>query len=137
MNIITDCSFLTKEQIKNIEELYKAKYICETSIRGKHGGWANLPVALFYSEEIHPQGSNYFAMYFNHNNRLCIANGISALEPFNGLQVDDNVIFSAFRHDYRTFNEAFIDGGREYTRYNGGKLVTIRVVKDHLEVDNA
>lgn len=134
MKIINECSFLTDDNIKKIEEHYNTKYICETSIKGKNGNWVNMPVALFYSEVAHPQGSNYSALYFNHNKELFITDGISALEPFTGLLVGENVIYSAFRHDYRTFNESFIDGGRDYVRYNGGKLVTLQVVKDHLEV---
>lgn len=140
MKIHNECSFLKPKEIKSIEKLKNAKYVFESCLKSKDGSWLNFPVAIFYTEEAHPQGSNYFALYQDIGvigTHLMIANGISATtEEFAGLQVGENVIYSRYRHDYRSLGSGFIDGGRDYTRYNPevGKLVALKVNKDKLEV---
>ncbi len=134
VQIRNECSFLKPEGIAKVEELRKCKYVYETCLRGKSGVWCNFPAAIFYSEEAHPQGSNYMALYED-DGYFYVADGLpSVKEDFTGLLVGDEVIYSRYRHDYRMMGEAFIDGGRDYTRYEGGKPVTLRVVKDKLEV---
>jgi len=140
VKIHNECSFLNPEKIKKIEKLRNAKYVFESCLKGKSGSWLNFPAAIFYTEEPHPEGSNYFAIYWEtgiDGQRLMITNGISATtEEFAGLQVGQNVIYSRYRHDYRSLGSGFIDGGRDYTRYNPevGKLVALKVNKDKLEV---
>ena len=67
---------------------------------------------------------------------IMVCDGISSTEPFNALQLGEDIIYSRYRHDYRELNEGFIDGGRDYVRYNPevGKLVKLQVNKDKLEV---
>ena len=61
-----------------------------------------------------------------------ITNGISAVidketgEPivYEGVVCDNQyVLYSAYRHDYQTYKEFMVDGGREYMRYSGSEFV--------------
>ena len=67
-----------------------------------------------------------------------ITNVITATEPFEGIQIGDNVYYSHYRHDYRECGPVAIDGGRDYVKLSGdinaGKRVTLKVNKDKLEV---
>jgi hypothetical protein len=65
-----------------------------------------------------------------------ICNGVSSTEPFNALQIGDDIIYSRYRHDYREYNGAMVDGGRDYFRWGGdtGVPVKLQVVKDELVI---
>lgn len=138
MNILYWKSMFTDEQYNNIEEYYKAKFICETCLKNIDGGWANIPVAVFYTENAHPEGSNWFGLYYNHDNKLMITDAKSALEPFDALLFENgDILYSRYRHDYRTYGNAMVDGGRDYFRYtptNDSKMVKIQIMKDKLEI---
>jgi len=139
MKILTESTFLTDKGIEIIETKMNAKYVCESCLRNRDGGWANVPVAIFYTEIAHPEGSNYFGIYNNIDGRTTITNAISATEPFSGLLIDNEVVYSRYRHDFREHHGVFIDGGRDYTRCGGdriseAKVVNICVVRDHLEI---
>jgi hypothetical protein len=116
--------------------MYNAKYVFESCIRNNVGGWVNIPVAIFYTEEAHPEGSNYFGLYKNWRGQLMICNGVSATEEFNALQIDEDIIYSRYRHDYREYKGAMVDGGRDYFRCSAdrGVPVKLKVVKDKLEL---
>lgn len=133
MKILNECSFLGPKQIAIIEEKYNAKYVFESCIKNSNGGWVNFPVAIFYTEEAHPEGSNYFAFY-ERDGRFYISNGISATEPFFGVLVEDEVIYSRYRHDFRERNGIFVDGGRDYIRSSSNKTVELKVEKNQLVV---
>jgi hypothetical protein len=137
MKIHNECTFLKPDGIAKVENMYKAKFVMESCLKDKHGGWANFPAAIFYTEEAHPQGSNYFALY-NNGEQFMITNGITATEPFEGIQIGDDVYYSRYRHDYRECGPVAIDGGRDYTKLSGdinaAKKVTLKVNKDKLEV---
>ena len=140
MSFDTESSFLKDEIIKKIEDAYKCKYVFESCIKDKSGHWANVPCAIFYSEKKHPVGSNYMAMFINSDGlHLSVADGITATEPFNGLLVDDKIIYSRYLHDFREYKGYHVDGGRDYFKYGGDnalkKLVKIKVVKDKLVLD--
>ena len=137
MKIHNECTFLKEEGLAKIEQKYNAKYVFETCIKDKTGAWCNFPVAIFYTEQAHPQGSNYLALYHN-GIQFMIADGITATEEFSGLQIGDDVIYSRYRHNYNGLNGAYIDGGRDYVRYSPdlGNLVKLKVNKDKLEVIN-
>jgi hypothetical protein len=143
MNIRNECSFLKPEGIAKIEKAYNAKYVFESCIKDRDGGWCNWPSAIFYTEEAHPQGSNYFALYhervsIGREPQFMITNGISAIEPFDALQVGDDVIYSRYRHDYREYKGYMVDGGRDYFRRSAdGTPVKLCVNKDKLEIVNA
>ena len=136
MKIHNECTFLKPDGIAKVENMYKATFVMESCIKGKHG-WANFPAAIFYTEEAHPQGSNYFALYHN-GEQFMITNGITATEPFTGVQVGDDVYYSHYRNDYRNCGPVAIDGGRDYIKLSGDilacKQVQLRVNKDKLEV---
>lgn len=135
MFIHNECTFLKPDGIAKVENMYNAKYVFESCLKTKDGGWCNLPVAIFYTEKAHPEGSNYFGLYRTDTGELMITNGISATEPFDGLRIGDDVIYSRYRHDYREYNGGMVDGGRDYFRHSkAGEPVTIRVNKDRLEV---
>jgi len=100
MNILNECTFLTQEQITDIEEKYAGTYVFESCLKDKDGKWLNFPVAIFYTEKAHPEGSNYFAMFMLHGYPM-IADGISATEGHSvGVKAFNNeVIYSRYRHD--------------------------------------
>ena len=139
MNII-DRSIFNEKQTTGIEDHYNAKYVCTTSLKNKRGGWANFPAAVFYTEEAHPEGSNYFGLYFMPDDTMMISNAISATEPFEGLRLGDTVVFSRYRHDYYTHEGGMmVDGGRDYMKCfipEGSEIVTLQIKKDKLEVIN-
>ena len=138
MNILNECSFLKPEGIAKIEKAYNAKYVFESCLKTKNGGWCNMPVAIFYTETPHPQGSNYFGLYRNDFGDFMITDGISATEPFDALQAGDDVIYSRYRHDFREHNGYMVDGGRDYFRRSAdGIPVKLCVNKDKLEIVNA
>ena len=136
MNIHNECTWLKPDGIAKVENMYNAKYVFESCLKTK-SGWCNMPVAIFYTEEPHPEGSNYFGLYRTDFGDLMITNGISATEPFNAIQVGDDIIYSRYRHDCRSFKGALVDGGRDYFKHNGvGQTVMLRVNKDKLEIAN-
>ena len=65
MKVNTTSSFISAKNIELFEKEYAAKYVFETCLKARDGGWANFPAAVFYTEKAHPQGSNYFAVYHN------------------------------------------------------------------------
>jgi hypothetical protein len=74
-----------------------------------------------------------------------IANGLSAVQDvvFKGIEAEGEVIYSRYRHDYRSgVNGTFVDGGRDYFRYGGDKfedynIVSFKVNRDRLEIIDA
>jgi len=132
---IDTSSFLRPDSIAKIEEKYNATYIFDSCLRLKSGDWGNFPCAIFYTEKAHPEGSNYFGLYFDMDGDLMIANGISATEvEYTGIVLGEKVVYSRYRHDYRAADKVAIDGGRDYTKINGNpQTVRFKVVEDHLE----
>ena len=142
MNILNQSSIINDESIKNIEKHYKATYVFENCLRDIKGEWCNFPAAIFYTEVAHPEGSNYFGIFADYtDNSFKICNALSATEvPIDALQIEGDIFYSRYRHDYRFHNGVFIDGGRDYTRYGGerineAKVVKLIVVKDKLQLD--
>ena len=136
MNIHNECTFLKPEGIAKIENMYNAKYVFESCLKTRTDGWSNYPVAIFYTEQAHPRGSNYMGLYVDEYGRLLITDGIAATEPFDALQIGEDIIYSRYRHDYREFKGAMADGGRDYFKRSAdrGVPVKLKVVGDHLEV---
>jgi hypothetical protein len=54
------------------------------------------------------------------------------------LKVGDDVLYSRYRHDFRSSGDAFVDGGRDYFRFSGPQenIVNFKVSKDKLEIVN-
>jgi hypothetical protein len=138
MNILNECSFLKPDGIAKVEEAYKAKYVFESCLKDRNGNWLNFPVAIFYTKEAHPEGSNYFALYKRPGEEgVYISNGISAVEEtYTGIAVGNDVAYSRYRHDFRSIGDCFVDGGRDYLRCGGSpdSVVKFRVVEDRLEL---
>jgi len=106
-------------QIQLLEEKYKAKYVIDTCLRTATEQWANFPAAIFYTEEAHPQGSNYFAMFKDPTtDDWMISNGYEAVQGvFNGFLFEDSeLVHSRYRHDCFEHRGAMVDGGRDYFR---------------------
>lgn len=141
MKVNTKSSFLKSEYIGKIEKEYNAKYVLESSLKSKDGGWFNFPAAIFYTETPHPEGSNYFAIYNSVSRGMMITNGLSAVDGviFEGIEAEGEVVYSRYRHDYRRGkNGAFVDGGRDYFRYGGDRFddynrVQFKVVNGNIE----
>ena len=119
--------------IEDIENKYNARYVIDACLKNIDGQWMEFPVAIFYTEKAHPQGSNYFAIYW-HSANLMISNGFSAVQgEFNGILFeDDELIHSCYRHDYFEYRDAVVDGGRDYFRTSrcpkGARPIKFKVV---------
>ncbi len=124
-----------------IEEKYSAKYVGEFCYKNGKQGWMNKPMALFYTDKTHPEGSNYMGVMTVINESgeagILIVDGISAAEnEWYGVLNEETgeVIYSAFRHDYQALDVLMADGGPEYLRSSGHPHVKITIVKDKLNV---
>lgn len=121
----------TAEGIKNIEDLKGAKYIGYWCTKRPSGGWNEMPVDVFYVEEPNRAlgHSNYFGMFRTYDKQVMITNAESCFsEPLVGAVCDDGeVIVSRYRHDYVEKKGAMIDGGRDYNRTNGCKIVQVEL----------
>lgn len=141
MIVLNDSSLWSQKQIELIEQHYHGQYVLETCLQTGKGDWANFPVDIFYTDVPHPEGSHWFGMYRHPEKGLMICDGISAVEdPIKGLLIDDTVIYSRYRHDYRVCNGIMVDGGRDYFRFGGERMneaqeVEIRVCGANLRVD--
>lgn len=137
MKVNTECTIFGHASIKLIEDKYNAKYVFESCLKDKEGNFINSPVAVFYTEEPHPEGSNYFGIYTDYMGTVYITNAITATEgEYVGMIVGEEVHYSHYRHDYRQVNGKAIDGGRDYTRLVGEDIKTVRfkVDKDQLVI---
>lgn len=116
----------TQETIKSIEQTYNGKFIMETCLKSRNGGWTNTPWMLFYSNgEAHPRGSKWFALGYNGEN-FVITDGQSAIDDSNPHYGYFNpetgeAVYSIYRWDChsdksKTFS---VDGGRDYVKIVG------------------
>ncbi len=113
------------ELVSRIATQKNAKYLGEFSVKDSRGNWLNTPVMIFYQQEKHPVGSNYFGVFLKNNlfsnelNQLMIVDGISATEhEWNAIvnTKTNEALYSAYRHDAQGLDKMFIDGGPEYLR---------------------
>lgn len=128
---------LPEEVQKKVCEQKKAKYLGEFSLRTKEGDWSDFPVAIFYQEEAHPEGSNYFGIYKSPLpwQSYMITNAIKATEvDWTGvLNPDTNdVLYSAYQHDYQTLGSLMADGGHCYTRCSNHPIISFKIFKDKI-----
>lgn len=146
-------SFLSKENIKIIEDKYQAHYVLDTALRTKQERFTDFPIAIFYRNELNEQEiaagySHYFGIY-QQGKKTIITDGKSVEDLiFTGLLIKNNdVAYSRYSHDFVSVEANsdngnssivseheqvydFIDGGRDYVRCsNPDKLVKF-VVKD-------
>lgn len=141
MRILKESEIFSAENIAKIEEMKDAKYVCETCLKGKGGGWINQAVAVFWNKDpanIPPGGSAWFGLFRKYYPpelveilppQLMITNAISATEtPITGVvAMNGDVIYSRYRHDYRISPDktAMVDGGRDYLRTGPFGLGTV------------
>jgi hypothetical protein len=130
--------------IEKAEEHYPgSKYVGEFCIRQPGGSWSESPVAVFYQPNPNRDlgHTNYFGL-IRRGSSVYIMNALSAAEePFEGILYRDEVIYSRFRHDFRSSSDGrvFVDGGRDYLRWGGegmaeGKIVRLQIVGSELMV---
>ena len=123
--------------IKDIELKYNAKYVIDSCLKSDSGNWLNFPAAFFYTEEKHPRGSNYFAMYSLGG--WMITNGIRVSEGvFHGILFEDGeLVHSRYRHDWFEHRKAMVDGGRNYFRTStcpeGAKQIKFHIVNGEIK----
>lgn len=116
-----------------VEKLRNARYVGDLCLRTKHGGWSEVPVAVFWQETPPQPGySNYFGLYRDiETGTLLITSGASAAEGVweGAIAQSGEIVFSRWRHDCRTSADgtAMADGGRDYFR-GYGRQVTLRLV---------
>jgi len=149
MKILTESERFSSEELAKIEAHYEAKYVCETCLKHRDGGWVNSPVSIFYQHDpskVPEGGSAWFGLFYRQDimdpdgpHRLFIVNAISAVEQdIDGIVAKNgDVIYSRYRHDYRVSPDesVMIDGGRDYTKNNmGGPIVTLRIIADKLVI---
>ena len=130
-NPITNTQVLI-DHFKNKENEI-VKYVCTTELPL----FENRPIDIFYRVNgiPHPIFNNtYFGIFYNNDNSIsiCNADSVTSLE-FNLLPTFDGLIYSRYRHDFVQKGEAFIDGGRAYTRATGNTQLA-KVVDGKLEL---
>jgi hypothetical protein len=134
MNLLNEPVLFSPENVQKIEELKKAKYVCDTEHNGIH-------VAIFYGNEAHPDsGSRYFGLYYTPiENQLMITNGAFVEDQdFAGVVANnDDVIYSRYRHDFRRSPDesVFVDGGRAYLRTNSTNTVSLKVKDGVMQIE--
>jgi hypothetical protein len=123
-----------KFNIEKVEEKYKAKFVGQLCLRTAGGGWHGDDCGDVYYQETPPvEGySNYFALIYQ-NGGTYITSGASAVEGIidGVIALDGEVIYSRYRHDYRTSTDGstFIDGGRDYVRGGMvGKYISLKII---------
>lgn len=133
MKILNEPTMFSEENLRKIEKLRKAKFVCETEQNDIH-------VSIFYADEAHPDsGSRYFGLYYTSiENQLMITNGafIEEQEISGVVAENGDVVYSRYRHDYRRSpdDSVFVDGGRAYLRSNGAQIVSLKVKNGNLKV---
>lgn len=135
--------------IDKVEKIKNAKFVCEVAVRLKGDSWSEDPLAIFWQEKPPVEGySNYFGLFQQVTlgedgpkyGALYITSGQGAVDDIlTGIIADNgDVVYSAYRHDYRTSPDGsvWIDGGRDYVRHGShvNGFVQIRIVKDKLVV---
>lgn len=138
----TEGYHFNKNQIKMLEDMYKAKYVGAFCTKRKDGTWHEMPVDVFYnpSPDTSKGHKNYFGVFYDHmNDTVVITDATSAVsEKMTGVVANDGeVIVSGYRHDYRKSRDGsvFIDGGRDYLRsVIGANTVGVMVCEGVMQV---
>ena len=104
-------------------------YVCTSAL-----GDEAQAMDIFYRETPHPEfGNRYFGLFrdaFNGNLMITNADRIEQVEFGLVEDDDDNLQYSAHRHDYKQFeNGNMIDGGRSYIK-SSGCPIHMHVVRD-------
>jgi len=121
-------------KIEKVEAKYNAKWVGQLAMKTRDGNWTGDSCGDVYYQETPPvEGySNYFALIIQ-GGATYITTGASAVEGIiNGvIAKDGEIIYSRYRHDYRTSTDGstFIDGGRDYVRGGAtGQYINMKIV---------
>ena len=106
-----------------------AKYVCTTELEAY-----GIPTDVFYRPTPHPDyGNRYFGLYRSSCGNVFICNA-DVVENLNFCVIDNGKgewTYSQYTHDFLSWGENYIDGGRAYTRVGGNplpKVISLRVV---------
>ena len=116
---------------KKVEDAYKAKYVGEFTLKTKDGSWGNKPVSVFYTKEAHPKGSNYFGLFITNDYKLMITNAaIVADKVWSGVlnSKTNEILYSAYRHDFQEYGGMMADGGADYNRTSAHPYAEFKIV---------
>lgn len=129
---LTEGFYFTLADVAKAEKHYNAKYMGYWAIKDQQGNWTETPVEVFYqaNPDKSKGHSHYFGLYRNSFGDTFILNAESAFsKPIIGVLTEDGeVLVSRYRHDYVCKGIHFIDGGRDYLRWDkGSQFVEITV----------
>ena len=107
-----------------------AKYVCTTELKAY-----GIPTDVFYRPTPHPiYGNRYLGLYRDTiTNNVFIYNA-DTVENLDFCVIDNGKgewTYSQYTHDFLSWGENYIDGGRAYTRVGGNplpKVVSLRIV---------
>ena len=112
-----------------------AKYVCTTELIS-----CGTPYDVFYRPTPHPvYGNRYFGLtqdYTSGSIYICNADLVEELKFSVIDNGKDEWTYSQYTHDFLSWGENYIDGGRAYTRVGGNplpKVVSLRVVDGEFE----
>ncbi len=119
--------------IAKVEDKYKAKWVGQFPLKTRDDGWSESPADVYYQTEPPIKGySNYFGLLYQQGSLYIVDASIISIKKFVAIAADDGeIIYSRYRHDYRTSSDksVFIDGGFDYTRSTYGiSTLTLSVV---------
>lgn len=129
----------TRFSIEAIERLKNARFLGVFPIKG-----GNFPFLVFYQEEPHTRGSNYFAVYlppFSDTPYITDAKEVEGRYHPAFISKDGvNVVYSAYRHDFQSDQGDTIDGGLDYLKTNvkePERLTNIVIRNGKIYLDNS
>ena len=114
-----------------------AKYVCTTELKP----YGNV-YDVFYRPTPHPvYGNRYFGLCKTSNGNVYICNA-DVVEELKFNVIDNGKgewTYSQYTHDFLSWGENYIDGGRAYTRVGGNplpKVISLRVVDGEFVENN-
>ena len=115
-----------------------AKYVCTTELKTY-----SVPTDVFYRPTPHPvYGNRYFGLYEDHFGNAYICNADVVEELVFGMIDNGKGVwtYSQDYHDFLSWGDSFIDGGRAYTRTGENVLPKVKYLKvvdgEFVEVKN-
>ena len=98
------------------------KYVCTSAL-----GSEEFAMDIFYRDTPHPKfGNRYFGLYQSPMSGSLMITNADRIEnvEFGMIQDDENNLhYSAHRHDYKVVDEKMIDGGRAYVKSNTSTII--------------
>jgi hypothetical protein len=98
------------------------KYVCTSAL-----GSEKFAMDIFHRDTPHPKfGNRYFGLYQSPVSGSLMVTNADRIEnvEFGMIQDDENNLhYSAHRHDYKVVDEKMIDGGRAYVKSNTSTII--------------